>query len=149
MLAEAKVDRTHAERIAIGAAHGGKVKSGQIERYKGHLVWSFDIVRPNTSAIAEVLIDAATGKVVSVQKRERCQGGCGGAGGSAQEALNAVRFRLRRLTRALVIVFAVCASSVPHAHAQGGPPMITDDPGTRGNGRFEINLAFASSVRPH
>lgn len=67
MLAEAKVDRTHAERIAIGAAHGGNIKSGEIERGKGHLVWSFDIVRPNTSTITEVLIDAATGKVVSVQ----------------------------------------------------------------------------------
>ncbi|HEX4631485.1 MAG TPA: hypothetical protein VH188_11035 [Chthoniobacterales bacterium] len=31
---------------------------------------------------------------------------------------------------------------------QGGPPMITDDPGTPGNGKFEINLALAFEHRP-
>ena len=32
--------------------------------------------------------------------------------------------------------------------AQGGPPMITDDPGTPGNGKWEINLAVAFEHRP-
>ena len=32
--------------------------------------------------------------------------------------------------------------------AQGGPPMITDDPGTPGDGKFEINLAIAFEHRP-
>jgi hypothetical protein len=31
---------------------------------------------------------------------------------------------------------------------QGGPPMITDDPGTPGDGKFEINLALAFEHRP-
>ena len=31
--------------------------------------------------------------------------------------------------------------SANRAHAQGGPPMITDDPGTPGNAHWEINLA--------
>jgi hypothetical protein len=31
---------------------------------------------------------------------------------------------------------------------QGGPPMITDDPGTPGDGKFEINLAIAFEHRP-
>src|ERR1700720_4540861 len=33
------------------------------------------------------------------------------------------------------------------AFAQGGPPMITDDPGTPGNGKWEINLAIAFEHR--
>ncbi len=33
--------------------------------------------------------------------------------------------------------------------AQGGPPMITDDPGTPGNGRFEINIAGTLVRRSH
>ncbi|MEP7078910.1 MAG: hypothetical protein ABI795_07750 [Chthoniobacterales bacterium] len=33
--------------------------------------------------------------------------------------------------------------------AQGGPPMITDDPGTPGNRKWEINLAVAFDRRPH
>lgn len=45
-----------------------------------------------------------------------------------------------------VLVVAVLA---PHdARAQGGPPMITDDPGTPGNGKWEINLAVVFDRRP-
>jgi len=33
--------------------------------------------------------------------------------------------------------------------AQGGPPMITDDPGTPGNGHWENNLAIAFEHRPN
>jgi hypothetical protein len=31
--------------------------------------------------------------------------------------------------------------------AQGGPPFVTDDPGTPGDGRWEINVAFLSEKR--
>ncbi|HST30000.1 MAG TPA: hypothetical protein VLK27_04100 [Chthoniobacterales bacterium] len=34
-------------------------------------------------------------------------------------------------------------------YAQGGPPMITDDPGTPGNGKWENNLAIAFSHMPN
>src|ERR1043166_1936442 len=37
-----------------------------------------------------------------------------------------------------LIVLACCAST---ARAQGGPPLLTDDPGTPGPGPWEINLA--------
>jgi hypothetical protein len=42
-------------------------------------------------------------------------------------------------------VFALTTSAML---AQGGPPMITDDPGTPGDGKFEINLAIALEHRP-
>lgn len=46
----------------------------------------------------------------------------------------------------LATVALCCASSLAlmagRAHAQGGPPLITDDPGTPGAGRWEINLGF-------
>jgi len=46
----------------------------------------------------------------------------------------------------LLFVFTVWrANSI---QAQGGPPMITDDPGTPGNKKWEINLAFAFEHRP-
>jgi hypothetical protein len=35
------------------------------------------------------------------------------------------------------------------AFGQGGPPMITDDPGTPGNGKWENNLAIAFEHRPN
>jgi hypothetical protein len=46
------------------------------------------------------------------------------------------------------IAVAVWLLAVVKASGQGGPPMITDDPGTPGNGKFEINLAIAFEHRP-
>src|SRR3954462_2340481 len=43
---------------------------------------------------------------------------------------------------------AFCALGTSGVLAQGGPPMITDDPGTPGDGKFEINLAIAFEHRP-
>lgn len=33
-------------------------------------------------------------------------------------------------------------------HAQGGPPLVTDDPGTPGPGRWEVNVAWTHERRP-
>src|ERR1044072_4034070 len=35
------------------------------------------------------------------------------------------------------------------AFGQGGPPMITDDPGTPGSGKWENNFAIAFEHRPN
>ncbi len=48
----------------------------------------------------------------------------------------------------IVFTIAICALAAGNARAQGGPPMITDDPGTPGPGKFEINLAIAFDRRP-
>jgi len=40
---------------------------------------------------------------------------------------------------ALVVL---CLGTVPASFAQGGPPMLTDDPGTPGSGVWEINTAY-------
>ncbi len=69
MLKDAKVDRTHAEVIALGRARGGKIKTSRIERTNERLLWSFEIVMPETARTTEVLVDAKTGKVISVKKR--------------------------------------------------------------------------------
>ena len=52
-----------------------------------------------------------------------------------------------RLTRLVAIAF--CLIALRGLHGQGGPPMITDDPGTPGNRKWEINLAFAFEHRPN
>src|SRR5215204_4515509 len=44
-----------------------------------------------------------------------------------------------RLLIALAGLFPALSGST--AHAQGGPPLITDDPGTPGDGNWEVNLA--------
>src|SRR5450432_465721 len=53
------------------------------------------------------------------------------------------------LTRGCALVLAFCIWRVHSAEAQGGPPMITDDPGTPGNGHFENNYAVAFEHRPN
>src|SRR5881398_1543045 len=52
------------------------------------------------------------------------------------------------MMRAAVILYAFLAWSAA-AFAQGGPPMITDDPGTPGNGHWETNLAISFSHVPN
>ena len=52
---------------------------------------------------------------------------------------------LCRLTSGLAL--AVCLMAAPKVRGQGGPPMITDDPGTPGDRRWEINLALAFEHR--
>ena len=47
------------------------------------------------------------------------------------------------------LAFAFCTFAGHAVRAQGGPPMITDDPGTPGNGHFEINIATTLERRPH
>jgi len=47
---------------------------------------------------------------------------------------------------ALLFGFCLVASSL--AFAQGGPPLITDDPGTPGNHNWEINVGIIADRRP-
>ena len=41
-----------------------------------------------------------------------------------------------------ILLFLFAAGAGVDCRAQGGPPVITDDPGTPGNHRWEINVAF-------
>ena len=50
---------------------------------------------------------------------------------------------LRRLP--LLLLFALFATL---AHAQGGPPFITDDPATPGNHNWEVNIGFIADHNP-
>jgi hypothetical protein len=51
------------------------------------------------------------------------------------------------LKKGILVAFAICALVADEARAQGGPPMITDDPGTPGDKKWEINLAIAFEHR--
>ena len=63
----AKITKAEAEQVALAKVSHGTVKSAEIEKEKGHLVWSFDIARPGERDITEILIDAKTGKIISTQ----------------------------------------------------------------------------------
>jgi hypothetical protein len=48
---------------------------------------------------------------------------------------------MKRLLRAVLALITAGMLSVPATRAQGGPPFLTNDPGTPGNGNWEINVA--------
>ena len=73
LIREAKVDRMHAEKTAIASAHGGTIKSCEVEREHGKLIWSCDIAKANANGITEVAVDAKTGKVVSVKQESAAE----------------------------------------------------------------------------
>ncbi len=51
-------------------------------------------------------------------------------------------------TRFSILAFAVVGAMSPVVRAQGGPPFITDDPGTPGNKHWEINLGWTADHNP-
>ena len=51
--------------------------------------------------------------------------------------------------KSLFLALAICALTAHDAWAQGGPPLITDDPGTPGNGHWENNIATTLARLPH
>jgi hypothetical protein len=64
---EATVSKAQAEQTALAKVPGGTIKEGELEKEKGHLIWSFDIAQPGTSDIKEVQVDAKTGQILSVE----------------------------------------------------------------------------------
>src|ERR1700736_1310061 len=53
LMKQAKITKAEAEQIALAKVSHGVVKRAEIEKEKGHLVWSFDIARPGTRDITE------------------------------------------------------------------------------------------------
>jgi Peptidase propeptide and YPEB domain len=60
-----KVTEATARASALAAVPNGKIQSAELENEKGAQVWSFDIEQPGTRTITEILVDGATGKIIS------------------------------------------------------------------------------------
>lgn len=64
---EAKISEVQARNTALARVPGGKIEQSELEEEHDQLVWSFDLSTPGTHDITEVLVDANTGEVVSVE----------------------------------------------------------------------------------
>jgi hypothetical protein len=53
---------------------------------------------------------------------------------------------MRRFLQVVLILAYIAAATL--THAQGGPPFITDDPGTPGNRQWEINVGLIGNHNP-
>jgi hypothetical protein len=54
---------------------------------------------------------------------------------------------MQRLVAYALFALALLPGASRSARAQGGPPLLTDDPGTPGPGRWEVNLAITAERR--
>jgi uncharacterized membrane protein YkoI len=73
LMAEAKVTEAQATATALAKVPHGIVKSSELEKEHGRLIWSFDVARPSAKGITEIQVDAKTGKIVSVKKETPAQ----------------------------------------------------------------------------
>ena len=67
LMKETKVTKSQAEKTVLMKVPDGIIKSAELEREHGLLIWSFDIAKPGTKNITEVQVDAKTGKIASVK----------------------------------------------------------------------------------
>lgn len=73
LMSEAKVSEAQAKSTALNKVPNGVVKSSELEREKGKLVWSFDISQPSAKGVTEIQVDAITGKIVSLKTETPAQ----------------------------------------------------------------------------
>jgi hypothetical protein len=67
LMKEAKVSKADAEKTALAEVPNGTIKSEEIEREHGRLVWSFDIAKLGTKDITEIQVDAISGKIAHTE----------------------------------------------------------------------------------
>ena len=68
--AAAKISEAEATKTALAKVPKGTVKSMEIERENGKLIYSFDIATKGKSGIDEVQVDAITGAIVGKVEHE-------------------------------------------------------------------------------
>jgi uncharacterized membrane protein YkoI len=69
--AEAKITEADARATALTKVPDGTIKEAELEKEKGKLIWSFDIAQPNAEGISEINVDAITGTIVGVEKKDK------------------------------------------------------------------------------
>ena len=65
LLKQAKITEQQAQKTALTEVPHGVVKSSELEREHGKLIWSVDIAAPNSAKTMDVQVDAMTGKFLS------------------------------------------------------------------------------------
>jgi uncharacterized membrane protein YkoI len=63
---QAKITLEAARATALAKVPHGEVRSEELEKEHGKLIYSFDVAVPGKSGIQEVNVDAITGKVIGV-----------------------------------------------------------------------------------
>ena len=67
LAAQAKISEATARATALAKVPGGRVKAQELEREKGVLIYSYDIMVAGRSGIEEINVNALDGSIVSAQ----------------------------------------------------------------------------------
>lgn len=67
LLKQARISADSARKVALARVPGSRVKAAEIEREKGRLIYSFDLVSDGKTGVDEVAVDAKTGAVIAVE----------------------------------------------------------------------------------
>jgi uncharacterized membrane protein YkoI len=67
LMTQAKVGKDAATRTALSRVPGAHIRSAEIEREHGRLIWSFDLAQAGKAGVTEIQVSAMTGKIVSQQ----------------------------------------------------------------------------------
>src|SRR6516164_1056038 len=70
LVAEAKIKETEARATALSQVKNGTVRSEELEREHGHLIYSYDIKVPGKPGIDEVKVDAKTHEGPGAERKE-------------------------------------------------------------------------------
>ena len=62
---QAKISLEAARKIALAKVPGGVVKSEELEREKGRLIYSFDIAVAGRPGVEEINVSAVSGKILA------------------------------------------------------------------------------------
>ena len=73
LMEEAKVSEAQARATVLARIPNGTVKSAELEREHGRLIWSFDVSRPSVKGVTEIQVDALSGKIASEKKETPVQ----------------------------------------------------------------------------
>jgi uncharacterized membrane protein YkoI len=64
---EAKISKADAKATAQAKVPNGTITESELEREHGKIIWSFDMVTPDSKDVTEVNVDAVTGALVNVE----------------------------------------------------------------------------------
>ena len=66
LLKQARVTKQQAKKIALARVKHGTIKSVELEKESGMLIWSVDVAQPDKKDLTDVWVDATTGKITAV-----------------------------------------------------------------------------------
>jgi uncharacterized membrane protein YkoI len=67
LLKQARVTKHQAKEIALARVKGGTIKSVELEKENGMLIWSIDVAQLGRKDITDVWVDATSGKITAVE----------------------------------------------------------------------------------